>query len=228
MFYWLAAGVLSAAAAWAPRVVVDVHSRAARATAEDVAQACRSWEYVMFFDGGSRGNPGVGGCGAVVQRVEKDGSRSSAWEAWAYLCDDSTTNNQAEYAGLLLGIKGLGDIGATRCLICGDSKLVVNQLAGAWKCKDTKLAALRERAVRGLAGIEFQVMHVGREFNGKADELANRAMDTQLSGSTRDDPRRAALRRECEAAHAALDAIQTQIDAERRRIDAAYRAALKD
>lgn len=197
----------------------------------DVEAACGNWEYIMFFDGGSRGNPGPGGCGALVKRRSMP-----VWEAWAYLEDDKTTNNVAEYAGLLLGIKGLTEISVEQCLICGDSKLVLNQLCGLWRCKDAKLAALRERAVAGLKGINFEVLHVSREFNSMADDLANRAMNTRSSGSNtkllRDgvasDDYRAALRRERDAAHAALDSVQAHVNAERERIDARYKAALKN
>lgn len=198
-------------------------------TQSDVESAFGNWEYVMFFDGGSRGNPGPGGCGALVKR-----RNMPVWEAWAYLEDDKTTNNVAEYAGLLLGIKGLTEKSVERCLICGDSKLILNQLCGLWRCKDAKLAALRARAVEGLKDINFEVLHVSREFNSMADDLANRAMDTRSSGSNTElirdgvasDERRAALRRERDAAHAALDSVQAHVNAERERIDAQYKAAL--
>lgn len=195
-------------------------------TQSDVDLACAEWEHVMFFDGGSRGNPGSGGCGAVL---EKNGR--TVWEGWAYLEDEKTTNNVAEYAGLILGINGLRETGAEKVLICGDSKLVLNQLTGAWKCRDARLAVLRQRAVDSLQGIDFESMHIVRQFNGKADALANRAMDTKSSGSSSsspsassddESPEHSTLRRERDAALATLDTMQRHLDDERTRIMSEY------
>mmetsp|Transcript_17203 Transcript_17203/g.69214 ORF Transcript_17203/g.69214 Transcript_17203/m.69214 type:complete len:186 (-) Transcript_17203:1232-1789(-) len=78
-----------------------------------------------------------------------------------------------------------------RCLICGDSKLVVNQMAGAWKCRDAKLAALRAQVATHLDGLDYHIVHVDRALNAKADDLANLAMNTRQSGAwapaTRDE-----------------------------------------
>lgn len=196
-------------------------------TQSDIDSACKEWEHVMFFDGGSRGNPGSGGCGAVV---EKDGK--TVWQGWAYLEDEKTTNNVAEYAGLILGIKGLRESGASKALICGDSKLVLNQLTGTWKCRGARLAALRQRAVDSLQGIDYDSLHVSRQFNGEADALANRAMDTKASGSSSSSDTReesplsseeeVSLRRERDAVLASLDSMQRHLDDERTRIMEKY------
>ena len=134
-------------------------------------------EYVLYFDGGSRGNPGPGGCGAVLTKNEK-----AVWCGWDYLDDPKTTNNVAEYCALLLGAKELKSRGIHECLICGDSKLVVEQMSGRWKVRDSKLAALKALIDKQLTG-DFSFQHIDRDKNGQADALANKAMDDRLGGS---------------------------------------------
>ncbi|KAJ8613646.1 hypothetical protein CTAYLR_003129 [Chrysophaeum taylorii] len=148
-------------------------------SAPELEARCRDWPFVLYFDGGSRGNPGSGGCGAVVLNA----SGLPVVESWAFLDDPRTTNNVAEYCGLLLGAKGLD--GIDRCLICGDSKLVVSQVSGDWRCNDRRLKALRARVLEALDGTEFEIIHIPRHLNARADDLANHAMDTASSGSRR-------------------------------------------
>ena len=98
----------------------------------------------MFFDGGCRGNPGPGGCGAVIACAA---SGDVLWEGWCYLADATTTNNVAEYGALILGCAALGELPEVRhCAIYGDSKLIVNQVTGSWRARDERLAALHARA----------------------------------------------------------------------------------
>ncbi len=91
-------------------------------------------EYVLRFDGGSRGNPGVAGCGIVIFDVE---TQLEVWCAYKYL--DIATNNVAEYTGLLEGLKCAKRMGVNHLIVEGDSKLVVNQIDGVYKVKKSHL-----------------------------------------------------------------------------------------
>ncbi|MEU7869855.1 histidine phosphatase family protein [Dactylosporangium sp. NPDC049140] len=123
-------------------------------------------------DGGSRGNPGPAGYGAVVRD-----------EAGAVLAErlgalGVTTNNVAEYSGLIAGLKAARELGADEVDVRMDSKLVIEQMAGRWQIKHPGLRPLADEA-RGIAQ-GFALVRYGwipRERNKDADRLANAAMD---------------------------------------------------
>ncbi|GMH36085.1 hypothetical protein BSKO_03953 [Bryopsis sp. KO-2023] len=130
--------------------------------------------YKLFFDGGARGNPGPGGAGACLS-----GPRNKRiWEGSFY--QGHCTNNQAEYQGLVEGMKAAKAAGVKRLNVYGDSKLAIQQLQGNWKVKNAGLKPKFDEA-RSLAKnfdvVEYQ--HVYRDANGKADALANKAMDNR-------------------------------------------------
>jgi ribonuclease H / adenosylcobalamin/alpha-ribazole phosphatase len=128
---------------------------------------------VVEADGGSRGNPGPAGYGAVVldpvsKRVLAERSESIGVE----------TNNVAEYRGLIAGLTAAHELGAQRVAVRMDSKLVVEQMKGNWQVKNEGLRPLAREAValRGkFAEVTFQ--WIPRELNKRADRLANDAMD---------------------------------------------------
>jgi ribonuclease HI len=128
--------------------------------------------YVMMFDGGSRGNPGPSGCGYVIYdsayRIVYEGSLSLGTQ----------TNNYAEYMGLILGVKKSCELDIKHLIIKGDSLLVINQLNGTYTVKSDNLKPLYNEAKKALLNFEnVQYIHVKRNNNAAADELANRAMD---------------------------------------------------
>ena len=128
-------------------------------------------DYTLHFDGGSRGNPGLGGCGWVIC---KGGIEIYAGMAPLGKC----TNNYAEYKGLEQGLISALDKNYKTLTVYGDSLLVINQTNGIWKCKAKNLQPVLNEIIklkRGFDKIEF--MHVKREKNKRADELANEAMD---------------------------------------------------
>lgn len=130
--------------------------------------------HLQFFDGGARGNPGPGGCGAAVfSTSDKNTITSSS----AFL--GHTTNNRAEYEGLILGLKIALESNIRTISVHGDSKLVVNQVNGRWQAHDAELTILRDHVVRNLLPQfkSWQMLHVRRENNSAADKLANAAMD---------------------------------------------------
>jgi ribonuclease HI len=88
------------------------------------------------------------------------------------------TNNVAEYRALLLGIELAKELGADQVEFVGDSKLIVEQVKGNWKVKQTHLRPLREQALEALEGLpSWSIRHVRRGENERADELLNEALD---------------------------------------------------
>jgi ribonuclease HI len=134
-------------------------------------------QFTIFADGGSRGNPGSAGSGAVV----RDEKGKIVAEVSEYL--GHTTNNVAEYTGIIRALEMLLTyVGAnaknTTVVVKMDSMLVVKQMNGEYKIKHPNLVPLAAQ-VRGLRhpfkSVSFA--HVYREHNKEADRLANRAMD---------------------------------------------------
>lgn len=132
----------------------------------------------LFCDGGSRGNPGVAGSGAVLY-----GEDGEALTELAYVVGKKASNNVAEYHGLLRGLEAARDLGATQVDVHMDSKLVVEQMSGRWKIKHPDMQKLAVEA-RKLAGGFEKVTYtwVPRAKNKKADELSNVAMDAAARG----------------------------------------------
>ena len=132
----------------------------------------------MYCDGGSRGNPGVAGSGSVVY----DASGETLGEI-AYVVGKKSTNNVAEYYGLVRGLEACREVGATHVDVFMDSKLVVEQMTGRWKIKHPDMQKLARQA-RDLASSFEKVTYtwVPRAKNKKADELSNVAMDAAARG----------------------------------------------
>jgi ribonuclease HI len=129
-------------------------------------------EATLHFDGGSRGNPGPAGYGFVI--VRSDGERMDA----AGDAIGIATNNVAEYRGLIEGLRRALELGIRQLTVQGDSKLVIEQMKGAWKVRAEGLRALHGEArelARRFTSIRF--VHVARAGNSEADRLANLAMD---------------------------------------------------
>jgi broad specificity phosphatase PhoE/ribonuclease HI len=136
---------------------------------------------IVEADGGSRGNPGPAGYGAVVWSA--DHSRILAESKQAI---GRATNNVAEYRGLIAGLTEAADLGANEVDVAMDSKLVVEQMSGRWKVKHPDLAELHRQA-QLLAARFGQVSYrwIPRSQNSHADRLANEAMD---AAAALDDP----------------------------------------
>ena len=131
--------------------------------------------YTLYFDGGSRGNPGIGGSGFVI--YDENGEELES--GYEYL-GESVTNNQAEYSGLINGLKAAIKRQYLSLHIKGDSKLIINQLNGVWSAKVT--AQLYEDALNLLKRcVKFTAEHVPRNENKHADRLANTAMSSKTS-----------------------------------------------
>ncbi|GAA0487022.1 bifunctional RNase H/acid phosphatase [Streptomyces sp. NPDC046215] len=134
--------------------------------------------FVVEADGGSRGNPGPAGYGAVVLDPETGEALAEAAE---YI--GTATNNVAEYKGLVAGLRAAKALDPEATVeVRMDSKLVVEQMSGRWKIKhpDMKPLAAEARAVLPPGRVTYQ--WIPREQNKHADRLANEAMDAGRLG----------------------------------------------
>lgn len=124
-------------------------------------------------DGGSRGNPGPAGYGAVVLSPDRESVLAERKQAIG-----TATNNVAEYRGLIAGLEAAADVGADEVAVSMDSKLVVEQMTGRWRVKHADMIPLHARATE-LAGEFARVAYswIPRAKNSHADRLANEAMD---------------------------------------------------
>ncbi len=131
----------------------------------------------MYADGGARGNPGPAGAGAVLLELASDGEEGERIaEVSKYLGE--TTNNQAEYRAIILGLEKAKEIGAEEVDVRLDSELAVKQLNGEYRVKNQGLAA-RFLEVHNLRSSfrDVKFSHVRRAFNKEADALVNQAID---------------------------------------------------
>ncbi|MEU3292555.1 bifunctional RNase H/acid phosphatase [Streptomyces longwoodensis] len=137
-------------------------------------------EFIVEADGGSRGNPGPAGFGAVVIDAA---TGATLVERAEYL--GVVTNNVAEYRGLLAGLRAAHDLDpAATVHVRMDSKLVVEQMSGRWKIKHPDMKPLAAEAARVFPPGRVTYEWIPREQNKAADRLANEAMDAGVSGET--------------------------------------------
>ncbi|GAA1508254.1 bifunctional RNase H/acid phosphatase [Sphaerisporangium rubeum] len=135
---------------------------------------------VVEADGGSRGNPGPAGYGAVVKAADGEILAETADAIGV------ATNNIAEYQGLIAGLRSalaVGGDGAT-VEVRMDSKLVIEQMAGRWKIKNERLRPLALEAGTLARRLRVTWKWIPRERNRDADRLANEAMDAAAKGTT--------------------------------------------
>ena len=128
---------------------------------------------IVEADGGSRGNPGPAGYGSVVWTADHKTVLAESKQAIGI-----TTNNVAEYRGLIAGLDEAAKVGATEVEVRMDSKLVVEQMSGHWQVKNPELRALYEQAKEMSAKFDrVDYTWIPRADNAHADRLANEAMD---------------------------------------------------
>jgi ribonuclease HI len=130
-------------------------------------------DVVVHVDGGARGNPGPAAAAAVVS----DAASGDVLDE-ATLVLGQTTNNVAEYRGLLLGLERARALGATRVEVVNDSELVAKQVNGEYKVKHPDMKALHAEALAALGAFEtWSIRNVPRAQNAGADALVNQALD---------------------------------------------------
>ena len=127
---------------------------------------------VAYIDGGSRGNPGPAGYGVRIE--DERGALVDELRGFIGI----STNNTAEYHGLIAALRYAGDRGHRAVRIRSDSELVVKQMRGEYRVKHPGLRILYQRARELLQCLDRVVFeHVPREENTGADRLANVAID---------------------------------------------------
>ena len=142
---------------------------------EDRVKPGKITSCALFTDGASRGNPGHAGAGTVLF---DDRGRELVTRA-EYL--GRCTNNVAEYKALILGLKSALEMGCPKIDICMDSELIVRQITGRYKVKNTALKSLFAEAQGLLRKFsQFTITPVPRAENARADELANRGIDERV------------------------------------------------
>jgi probable phosphoglycerate mutase len=146
---------------------------------------------IVHIDGGSRGNPGPAAYGVVMESA--DGSRLAAFSGYL----GKTTNNVAEYQGLLAALDHALSKGYLRVQVQTDSELMAMQIKGVYKVRNPGLKPLHEQAERLIARFEsFSIEHVRRERNREADRLANLALDAAAAEARGAKPSRLAPKSE--------------------------------
>jgi len=131
-----------------------------------------SKKFIIYSDGGARGNPGPAGIGAVLKN-EKGEIVATVSE---YIGE--ATNNIAEYKAIIAAIKKAKELNATELNCYLDSELVVKQLKKEYKVKNQGLAPLYIKIYNLSQSFKkITYTHIRRELNKEADALANEAMD---------------------------------------------------
>ena len=134
---------------------------------------------IAHSDGGARGNPGPAGYGVVIQ--DEAGRKVAALSQYL----GHQTNNFAEYQGLIAALEYAVEHGHKSLRLISDSELLVRQIKGIYKVKNSTLQELHGRAKELITQLEwFSIDHALREHNREADELANQAMDKGMGRTT--------------------------------------------
>lgn len=129
-------------------------------------------EVVVYSDGGSRGNPGPSASGFVIFSL----SGELLFEGGKYL--GITTNNQAEYQAVKLGLEKALELNAQVVSFRLDSQLVANQLTGVYQIKNRDLWPIHESIKELITKFKkVTFTHVRREFNKDADGMVNKILD---------------------------------------------------
>ena len=127
---------------------------------------------IICADGAARGNPGPAAIGATIK--DDKGNLIARISRRIGI----TTNNQAEYIAIITALEEAIKRGATHVELKSDSELVVKQINGRYKVKNTALRPLYQKVVQLTGSLEgFTIAYIPREQNSEADALANKALD---------------------------------------------------
>jgi ribonuclease HI len=138
-----------------------------------VRQKINTEKVTIYTDGAARGNPGPAAIGVIIKDeagniLDKISKRLGV-----------TTNNQAEYQAIIIGLGKAIELGAKNAVVKSDSELVVEQINGRYKIKSTILRPLYQKVVQLTGSLEsFNISYIPREQNKAADALANKALDS--------------------------------------------------
>jgi ribonuclease HI len=129
--------------------------------------------YLLQFDGCSKGNPGKSGSGAVIYK-----DHNEIWGKSLFVGNKST-NNEAEYNGLIMGLEEAVSMNIQNLYVEGDSLLVIKQMKGEYKVKSDNLYKLYIHAKKletHFTTISYN--HIYRNKNKRADELSNLVLNS--------------------------------------------------
>lgn len=131
-------------------------------------------KFIIYTDGGSRGNPGPAALGVFIT----DDHGNLVYKKGLYL--GIQTNNFAEYSALVHALEVASGLGGQHLDVRMDSELIVRQMNGQYKIKEPTLVKLA-RQVKILAQEfrEVSYTHVRREYNKEADKMVNIALDEE-------------------------------------------------
>ena len=136
----------------------------------DINTSNQNSKFTLRFDGACKKNPGIGGSGAVIYR-----NNTIIWKHHEFF--NNTTNNIAEYMGLINGLQGATHLKIESLEIEGDSKMVIEQLNGTMRVKAQHIRELRKKSMDLCSNFkEISFIHIDRKLNSIADKLANTAM----------------------------------------------------
>ena len=124
---------------------------------------------ILYFDGCSKGNPGPAGSGALIKNQQTN--EQTLWSGSEYI--GNTTNNVAEYKGLILGLKQLKYLNINKVIVKGDSMLIINHMTGKYKVNAPHLIPLYNEAKELIKDIDVTFLYIPRLQNKEADQLAN-------------------------------------------------------
>ncbi|MFQ5959808.1 MAG: ribonuclease HI family protein [Candidatus Methylomirabilales bacterium] len=137
---------------------------------------------IVHIDGAARGNPGPAGIGVVLW----DEAGAIREEHQAYI--GKATNNMAEYEALLFGLRKARELGYTAVKVFSDSELLVRQIRGEYRVKHPRLRKFYDQVDHLVRSFDaFEIDHVRRGMNTRADLLANRAIEAFLSERKKDN-----------------------------------------
>lgn len=136
-------------------------------------------QIILYTDGASRGNPGPSSIGVVAYPDDgAPGNKKELFSISKYLID-SQTNNWAEYQAILAGLEESLKQGFTKVLINSDSELIVRQLSGIYKVKNSNIIPLYKKVKNLISKLDrCEIHHIPRNKNKRADALANLALDS--------------------------------------------------
>jgi ribonuclease HI len=139
-------------------------------------------DFRMYFDGCSKGNPGLGGAGAVIYY-----NNDEIWNGSSFV-GTNITNNYAEYSGLIMGLQKAIDMNIKNLSVFGDSELIINHMTGKYKCNSLNLIELYEKS-KELEGFfdTIQYTHIVRSLNKRADTLSNIAVTQYVNEKNKEN-----------------------------------------
>ncbi len=129
---------------------------------------------IICTDGAARGNPGPAAIGATLK--DEQGTLVATISRRI----GTTTNNQAEYRAVITALEKAVKLGIKDVELRADSELVIKQINGRYKVKNTALRPLYQEVVKLIGSLDsFKASYIPRERNAEADALANKALDNR-------------------------------------------------